>query len=368
MTQSRGGVRSGRTAQVPISALKLDPQNPRLPESLRDSDQADLAVVLEMGFDAFAVAQSIADNGYFAAEPLIAIEGSKPGEYIVVEGNRRLTSLLGLAFPEIRAEFAEPERWETVAAKAGMTPDVLVPIVIHETREATHVEVSRAHVVGKLPWRPFMQARFIAARVAEGRTLAEVAELIGITRSKAADLYRDQAIVTQAQAAGLDTGEVEKAFSVLTVAMSNTKLRDHIGAPLGSRLDPDTDPVPESKIPELKELLSWIFGDEEVEPVISDSRQMSALGNVVSSEVGLAALRAGKSLEEAKQQVQSAGLDPRDRLVNRLSAATRALSAAGDDLAEFAADPQVIALVSDLESLVESVRSVLDQAEDESDE
>src|SRR5690606_38444393 len=123
MTQSRGGVRSGRTAQVPISALKLDPQNPRLPESLRDSDQADLAVVLEMGFDAFAVAHSIADNGYFAAEPLIAIEGSKPGEYIVVEGNRRLTSLLGLPFPEIRAVFAEPESWETVAAKAGMTPD-----------------------------------------------------------------------------------------------------------------------------------------------------------------------------------------------------------------------------------------------------
>jgi hypothetical protein len=212
-----------------------------------------------------------------------------------------------------------------------------------------------------------MQARFIHARVAEGRTLAEVADLIGVTKSKAADLYRDHAVVAQAEKAGLHTGEVEKAFSVLTVAMGNTKLRDHIGAPLGSRLEPGTDPVPEGKIGELKELISWVFGDEEAEPVITDSRQMSALGNVVASEIGLGALRAGKSLEEAKQQVTSAGMDPRDRIIKRMTAATNALSAASDELAEFASDSQVTGLLSDLESLVESMRNVVDRAEVEGD-
>jgi hypothetical protein len=365
MIENQSGVRAGVTMQVPISSLLLDPYNPRLPESLRGGDQADLAVVLEMGFDAFAVAQSIADNGYFAAEPLIAIPAEQDGRYVVVEGNRRLTALLGLTHPEIRQEFADPARWEGVASKAAISPDGIVPIVVHEDRAATHVEVSRAHVVGKLAWRPYMQARFIAARVAEGRSIAEVAELIGITKSKAADLYRDQAIVAQAEKAGLNTGEVEKAFSVLTVAMSNTKLRDHINAPLGSRLEPGTDPVPEGKIGELKELISWVFGDEDAEPIITDSRQMSALGNVVASEVGLSALRAGKSLDEAKQQVQSAGMDPRERLIRRMTAATSALSAAGDDLAEYASDAQVVGLLSDLEAVVESMRNVVDQAQDE---
>ncbi|MEU0266536.1 hypothetical protein [Nocardioides sp. NPDC006303] len=357
------GVRTGLNVQVPVSALLLDPYNPRLPESLRGGDQADLAVVLEMGFDAFAVAQSIADNGYFAAEPLIGVPADEPGKYIVVEGNRRLTALLGLSHQEIRKDFADSSRWEDVAAKAALSPDVIIPIVVHDDRASTHVEVSRAHVVGKLPWRPYMQARFIAARVAEGRSIAEVAELIGITKSKAADLYRDQAIVAQAERSGLNTGEVEKAFSVLSVAMSNTKLRDHISAPLGSRLEPGTDPVPQGKVGELKELISWVFGDEESEPVITDSRQMSALGNVVSSEIGLSALRAGKSLDEAKQQVQSHGMDPRERLIKRMTAATSALSAAADDLAENAGDSQVIALLSDLEALVESMRNVVDQAE-----
>ena len=47
-----------------------------------------------------------------------------------------------------------------------------------------YAEVARVHVTGKLPWRPFMQARYIAARIAEGRSFQEVADLIGITKTK----------------------------------------------------------------------------------------------------------------------------------------------------------------------------------------
>ena len=91
---------------------------------------------------------------------------------------------------------------------------------------------------------------------------------------------------------------------------------------------------------------------------------MSGLGNVIASDVGLAALRSGKSLDEAKQQVQSAGMDPRERLIKRITAATNALGAAGDDLAEYATDRQVVGLVSDLEALIESMRNVVDNAND----
>lgn len=360
MSSTRSSTKSGTLKQIPLRSLRLDALNPRLPESHRGGSQTDLAVVLEMGFDAYAVAQSIADNGFFAAEPLVTIPNdAEQGTWIAVEGNRRLTALLGLAFEDIRSEFAEPTRWNEVAERAQINPDILIPIVEHATREDTHVEVARAHVVGKLAWRPYMQARFIAARVSEGRTIGEVADLIGITKSKAADLYRDQAVVAQAQRLGLETSEIEKAFSLLTVAMGNTKLRDHVSAPLGSRLNPDEDPVPDDKVDELGELISWIFGDEENEPKITDSRQTSQLGNVVASDVGLSALRSGASLEEAKQKVNAAGMDPRERLLNRLTASRNALSAASDDLTSYATDSQVQALLADVEALVESLRSVV---------
>jgi hypothetical protein len=367
MPSAQSSGMSGNQRLVRVSSLRLDPENPRLPESLRGGSQPDLAVVLEMGFDAYAVAQSIADNGYFLGEPMLAIPSpDEPDVWIVVEGNRRLTALLGLTDKDVRSQFAQPERWEKVAERCVLGADHEVPVIVHQSRSATHAEVARAHVVGKLPWQPFMQARFIAARVAEGKTVSEVADLIGITKSKAADLFRDQAVVAQAQRLGLQTGGIEKAFSVLTVAMGNTKLRDHVGAPLGSRLNPAKDPIPAEKTEELQELISWVFGDEENEPKITDSRQTSLLGNVVASDVGLAALRDGASLEEAKQKVAAAGMDPRDRLLQRLGAARNALLASSDDLSAHASDPQVGAVLSDVEAIVESLRTIITEVSPDS--
>lgn len=364
MTETRNPLADqvGTARQVAISDLRLDPYNPRIPEAHRGGSQEDIAVMLEMGFDAFSIAQSIVDNGFFLGEPLLGVASDdESGVFVIVEGNRRLTALVGLAYPEIRAQFAEPDRWEALAARTRMDQAAQVPVIVHNSRAATHTQVAKAHVVGKLQWRPYMQARFIAARVAEGRSIAEVAEMIGITKSKACDLYRDQAVVQQAQQLGLETSEIEKAFSVLTVAMGNTKLRDHIGAPLGSRMDMNRAPIPEEKSGELHELITWVFGDEDREPVITDSRQMSQLGNVVASDVGLSALRAGHSLDEAKERVSQAGMDPRERVQRRLAAAKSALLAASDDISDHAGDAHVQELIADIEAVVESLRNVVDE-------
>ncbi|MHA7987822.1 hypothetical protein ACX9R5_18670 [Rathayibacter sp. CAU 1779] len=353
---------AGHLKEVTLGSLRLDRDNPRIPEKNRSDRLEDLAVILEMGFDAYPVAQSIAELGFFRAEPLIVIPSdTEPGAWIVVEGNRRLTALLGLASSAMRAEFPDPDKWDALAKKRTIFLDMLIPVVVHDTRETTHSEIARVHIVGKLQWRPLMQARYIAARVAEGRTLQEVADLIGIPKSKAADLYRDQAVLTQAEGLGLATTQAEQAFSLLTVALSSTKIREHIGAPLGSRLDPDQPPIPAEKTAELTEVLQWVFGDEDHEAVISDSRQMSQLGGVVSSPVGLAALRNGATLEQAKQKVNAAGLDPLDALKRRLTAAKNALASASSDLSEFATEPEVLSLVSDIESAVEGLRSTLDE-------
>lgn len=358
---------SGVLSVAPLSSLRLDPDNPRIPESVKAESTADLATLLEMGFDAYPVAQSIAELGFFHAEPLIVVpDPDLPQTWIVVEGNRRLTALLGLASKSIRSAFAEPDRWDTLASKRLFTMDMQIPVVIHASRATTHAEVARVHVVGKLPWRPYMQARYIAARVAEGRTIQEVADLIGIPRSNAANLYRDQAVLAQAAEMGLETSQVERAFSLLTVALGNTKIREHVGAPLGSRMEVDTQPIPEGKSDELQEVIQWIFGDEDHEAAISDSRQVTQLGNVIASPVGLEALRKGQTLEEAKQQVTAAGLEPIVSLTKRLTTAKNALASASNDIAEHALNIDIQNLVGDIESVVETIRATLDEVESQS--
>lgn len=352
----------GSLRYVPINSLRLDALNPRLPQSYRSATQEELAVVLELGFEAFAVAQSMADNGYFQSEPLLVIESTAdPDSWIVVEGNRRLTALIGLTDTTVRSQFSEADKWHELAERCSLRTTDAVPVVVHPNRESTHREVGKAHVVGKLGWRPYAQAVYIAARISEGLSYAQVADMLGMSKSKVADMYRDQAVVRQAQEMGLDTTEVERAFSVLTVAMSSTKLRNHVGASLGSQLEPGTSPIPAEKTHELTELIGWVFGTEENEPLITDSRQITQLGNVVANEVGLAALRSGDRLEQAKQKVQASGMPPIERLTNRLTTAKNALMAASDDLGEHSGEEQVIRLVDDIEAALEGLRSIIEE-------
>ena len=110
-------------------------------------------------------------------------------------------------------------------------------------------------------------------------------------------------------------------------------------------------------------MIGWIFGSDSEEPKITDSRQISQLGNVVGSDVGLQALRAGDSLEQAKQKIQASGMAPRDRLVSRLTTAKNALISATDDVGEFVTDQQVRSLVDDIASALESIQSTIDELE-----
>lgn len=352
----------GRSTRVPLAVLRLDPHNPRLPAALQGGNQEDLAVYLELGFEALPVAESIASHGYFGSEPLIVIVGDEPQTWTVVEGNRRLTALLGLADEVLRGQFSNPDPWDELAARTQISLLDQIPVVVLPDRAAATPIIGFRHISGILQWQPYAQARYIAKLIdEEGMTFAEVAEMVGIDRTRVGNLYRDQAIASQASDMGIDTQHVEETFSLLTVAMSTTKLRDHVAAPMGSKMVPGTDPIPPGKEPELREVLRWIYGDEASEPVISDSREISRLGNVIAHDMGLRALRSGESLEAAAQRVKDAEVDPRDRLLKRLRTGRNALLAAAEDIDGYPDDPEVLDAVAEARDAADALMAALDQ-------
>lgn len=350
----------GETKMIPIVDLLLDPQNPRIPDTKKGASQADLAITLDMGFDAFTVAELMAIHGYFSSEPMIAIP-SENGKWIVVEGNRRLTAVLGLTDSNIRSQFLDVKKWEALASISKITSTDLIPVVIAKNRMEAVPVIGQRHISGILAWRPYPQARYIANLIdVENLTPVQVAMMIGLPKTTVNDLYRDQAIAAQAKSIGIDTGKVESFFSLLTVAMRNSKLREHVGAPISAQLKPGTNPIPEDKVAELKEVLGFIFGNKDREPVISDSRQITSLANVVANPAGLQALRDGKSLDEAKQKIAAGGQSPQERLMNRLTAGKNALIAAGEDIAIFNGEVAIKTIVDEIESALETLRSVVD--------
>jgi hypothetical protein len=335
---------------VPIRRLLLDDANPRFARSHVGESQAALAVRLEMAFDAFTVAESIKKCGFFLSEPLVVIRHPQSEALIVVEGNRRLTALLGLADHSIRSQFEDADRWNALVDGDGevLSLESEVPVVIMESRDACATLIGRRHISGILAWSPLAQARFIARLLQEGKSVAEVHEQVGLEPSKISALSRDYAIAIHAKELGVDTGEIEQAFSLLQVAMGNTKLREFVGAPLGSKYVIGKDPVDPKRRDALREVLGFIFGSEQRQPVIGESRDISKLASVVASEEGLRALRAGETLDAAKQRVDDSKVDPRERLLKRLSAAKNALIASSDDISGFHDDPQVRSMIEEV--------------------
>ena len=350
----------GETKSLKISDLLLDPENPRIPEpdDGKPRSQAELARILDMGFDAFTVAESLAVHGYFASEPMIAISGTN-GKWVVVEGNRRLTAILGLTEAGIRGGFLEAKKWDEIATNSKITSNDSIPVVIASSRLDAAPIIGTKHIGGILQWKPYPQARYIANLVDVHKVaFADVATLLGLKKNLVIDLYREQAISNQAKSLGINTGNVESAFSLLTVAMRNSKLREHVGAPVGTAVKQGEDPIPAEKFEEIKEVLTFIFGDENTEAIITDSRQITTLANVVANPEGLKALRAGKSLEEAKQKITVSGQTPLERLVNRLTAGKNALVAAADDISESHGEEVVKTLLTEIEDALGTLKTV----------
>src|SRR4051812_9376630 len=97
---------------VPLSGLAPDPANPRLPPRLKEADETELLAYIARHHEAIKIAESIARFGFFPSEPLVVMRQKGTKKLLVVEGNRRLTALKGLADKDVRETFRSRPRWE----------------------------------------------------------------------------------------------------------------------------------------------------------------------------------------------------------------------------------------------------------------
>jgi len=79
---------------VPLDSLELDPENPRLPESLERTQQA-MREYIARETSIEELMSVIAANGYFKGEPLIVYKKNR--KFRVIEGNRRNRSTCGFS-------------------------------------------------------------------------------------------------------------------------------------------------------------------------------------------------------------------------------------------------------------------------------
>lgn len=278
---------------MPIERLRLDPQNPRLPSGLTDRSQKALLRTLA-SFNLIELARSIADKGFTPrhAEALLTVEEPpQSNTYVVVEGNRRLATLILLTDPQKRKEAKVPEEWEELAQQVSAHTEGLtkVPILVYASRAEVDGYLGFRHITGPTPWRPEPKARFIAHLLTDGdRSISEVVKMIGSTPRTVRRYAEAYAIYQQAMQEDIDMQDAENSFGVFYTALGWEGMRKYLNLMPSTKItEMPLDPVPSDKIQELRNLIGMLFGDEKRrrEPVITrGTRELERLSQVLENE------------------------------------------------------------------------------------
>jgi phosphopantetheine adenylyltransferase len=149
------------TQSIPVPQLLLDVQNPRLGQ-VQSQNDAIVEVIERQGEKLVVLARSISELGLSPLENMIVLKHRK--QFIVLEGNRRITAIKLLANPDL-AEGTEIEGAIKRIAKAAKVRVKAVDCVIADSREQARVWISLRHLgqaggAGVVPWGAREATRF----------------------------------------------------------------------------------------------------------------------------------------------------------------------------------------------------------------
>jgi hypothetical protein len=309
---------------VPIERLELDPENPRFPKNLRDKQPTEVIEILKSLFDLDELAQSMAENGYFDEEPLVAVPINIPkvflnqdslklinnqdylnfisneAHFTVVEGNRRLATVKILLSDKLRGDL-KIKNWPQISDEVKKDLSVL-PVIIYRDRDEVLRYMGVRHIAGIKKWEAFSRALYISELLDAGLKISEIQQQVGDRSSSVIKLYLGYKLVDIADSElGLPIEKPKEYFSYLLLAIGQKAVKDFLGLP--RKLD-DIDlksPVPEEREDNLKHLFSWLFGEgKEKLPVIRESRDITnLLSPVLRNDEATKYLIANRNLQDA---------------------------------------------------------------------
>jgi len=293
----RGPVIELNPQRFAVEDLRFDDSNPRLKgDDDEGSSQQELFEQLWRDFAVDEVAASIAANGYFPYEPMFVAD--EDGEFVVVEGNRRLAAakaLLGqMKLPTGSSALPKLTAKERSALE-------LVPCLSSD-RSSVWQYIGFKHVNGPQAWQSASKAEYIAwVHNDLGVPLAEIARRIGDKHATVQRLYRALMVIKQAESADVfhrsDRAKEHFSFSHLYTGLDYSGISNYIK--VVPTAEEAVRPVPKSRLNELGELCVWLYGSKSQNkgPVVSSQNpDLRILDEVLHSKDAVAALRQGLPL------------------------------------------------------------------------
>lgn len=315
-------MQNGKIEFIPLQDLLLDPENPRLPESLA-RDQQSMLDHIATTTSIEELMEAIAENDFFPGEPLIVVpDQTNNGKFIVVEGNRRLTAIKILNDP---ASCSTPgERMKSISKDAKHKPNIL-PVVKQPLRSDVLPYLGFRHITGVKQWEPLAKARYIEQLFNLTKSAdpirdrySDVARAIGSRRDhikRNLDALAVYKIIRDADFFDIeDLNEESLKFSVLSTAIADERIGVFIGLLkiIGDEYKSVDSIIDNQSInhKSIEEITRWLYEkDQKGKTRVGESRNLRLLSAVVSNTKAISAFRNGSPLKIAYQLTSDIGAD-----------------------------------------------------------
>jgi len=139
---------------ITLTQLQLDYKSPRLP--IDSSNENDIIEWMLQGASILELMLSIGENGFFIGESLLIVK--ETNQYIVIEGNRRLTALKILNNPELAT--LHKRKIKQVLDETTYRPKD-IPCILFEKREEILKYLGYKHITGVKSWSIFSKAKYL---------------------------------------------------------------------------------------------------------------------------------------------------------------------------------------------------------------
>lgn len=310
---------------IELEELELDPQNPRLPESVGRSPE-DMVNHIALTTSIEDLMSAIAENGFFPGEPLIAVRDKATGKYIVVEGNRRLTAVKLIKDPHLCER--PSQRMLTISHDMANKLDSLdeLPVIVRDSRSEIIPYLGFRHITGVKQWEPLAKARYIEQlfnltddTLTPADRYNEVAKAIGSRKDHikrnldALAVYKVMEKNNFYNIDGLDEESIK--FSILSTALADDRIGSYVGVSYKD-VDGDSianDPIIDSKSisrEKTEEITKWLYEKvDKKKSRVGESRNIRELAAVIDSPKALKHFQNGADLKVAYQLTTDVGKD-----------------------------------------------------------
>lgn len=290
--------------KISIDNLKLDLLNPRLPKSKQNKNESTIIEFMLLEAATLELMMAIGENDFFAGEQLLVVpDKDHQGNYIVIEGNRRLAAVKLLSNPQLSK--VKKESLKKICEEAVFKPKDIPCLVFHEKQEILKYLGFR-HITGIKSWRLLEKARYLEdlrdiefENVPFLQACREIAKMIGSSSSYIRRLLTGLSLYKIVEDEGYYSidglNDTKFHLNYFTDSLNKDNIRNHLGVDLQKE-----NPLENINKDHVKELTHWWFEKSEGKSrVLGDSEGLKLLDKILDSPLALKAFRNGTSLTEA---------------------------------------------------------------------